>query len=145
VFLSGSTHDENIDLINEILQEEFKHEVLDISEKIIYSLANQYTSLEEHKHLIYYLYDDDKGVDINFKALSVDPWMQDDFAFVSLYNPSQQLRQGQPSLPTVAGFLRMEEENEPAKMFSLNDMLKVTFLELRRTLLGLTDKQEEFD
>lgn len=30
-------------------------------------------------------------------------------------------------------------------MFNLNDMVKVTFLELRRTLLSLTDKQEEFD
>jgi len=39
IFLSGENHDENIHLITEVIHEEYKHEVLEISEKILANLA----------------------------------------------------------------------------------------------------------
>lgn len=104
IFLSGTTIDENIQLVTEVLHNDFSHEVTEINENYFNELAQKYTK-EENKTLIFYLYDDVKGVDINFKALSVDPWMEDDFAFVSIHNPSDKLRDGE-NLPTVAGALR---------------------------------------
>lgn len=106
VFLTGENHAENIHLITELIHEEYKHEVLEISEKILNNLAHQYT-YEDNKNLVMYLYDDENGVDINYKALSQDSWLQDDFAFVSIYNPSEKLR-NEETLPSVAGYLKAQ-------------------------------------
>jgi hypothetical protein len=38
-----------------------------------------------------YFYDDAKGTNFVFKALSVDKWLVDDFAFFALANPSEKL------------------------------------------------------
>ena len=70
----------------------FDSQVKEVNEKLWYSLTGQYILDEtKPKHCIVYFYDDAKGTNFVFKALSVDKWLVDDFAFFALANPSEKL------------------------------------------------------
>jgi len=67
-----------------MVQSHFNHQVKEINEDYFNELAEKYSN-DYHQSVIFYLYDDKKGIDVNFLALSVDPWMQDDFAFAAIH------------------------------------------------------------
>ena len=62
--------------------------------------------MEEKKHVIIYLYK--KGsVSLHYKALSTMSLLQDNFAFVAIYDPSDDLVQGfgLKKLPAIIGVI----------------------------------------
>jgi hypothetical protein len=51
-------------------------------------------ALQEQKNIIYYMYDDDLGLGINFQILSKHPLFQDDCVFLAMYKPPLEMFQG---------------------------------------------------
>ena len=47
----------------------------------------------EPKHAVVYMYNDNEGANFLFKALSYDRWLQKDFVFMALSNPSDTMKQ----------------------------------------------------
>jgi len=39
-----------------------------------------------------YIYEDDKGASFDFRALSADRWLKDDFVFFAVDNPSDLIK-----------------------------------------------------
>ena len=57
------------------------------------SLSSYYTlEQEDPKFVICYLFDDGMGASLDFKALSADSLLQDDFIFMAVENPSSVMR-----------------------------------------------------
>ena len=72
------------------------------------SISTNY-AIEEKKNVLIYFYKDGQ-VSIHFKALSTSFLLQDDFAFVSLSDPSESLAQGLgiSTYPSLGGILKSE-------------------------------------
>lgn len=84
----------------EEMQSELTNNIKEInSEDLILRLAAQ--AAEEEKIFVIYMYDDDAGVDYTMQAVSMDPWLKDDFRFASLFKPSKQFLEDQPKLPLI--------------------------------------------
>jgi hypothetical protein len=73
-------------------------------------------AVEHKKHTLIYFFNDEH-VSLHFKAISALEWLQDDFLFVSVHNPSETLMKDYfiKSLPAIRGALApisSEEELE---------------------------------
>jgi hypothetical protein len=56
------------------------------------------------KFVICYLFDDDYGASLDFKALSADKYLQDDFIFMAVQHPSYALKADTiKQLPNLVG------------------------------------------
>jgi 2-hydroxy-3-keto-5-methylthiopentenyl-1-phosphate phosphatase len=71
-----------------------------------------------------YCYNDDKGIDMTLKAISLDPLIKDDFVIVGIHNPGPQVLQG-GIMPVIQGFFQTstgqqkvdkEEDTDPSAM-----------------------------
>ena len=77
--------DSNIDEIHEGID----HDVRETSEKIMMNVAQSY-ALESKKNVVFYFYQTGR-VSIHIKALSAMQILKDDFVFISVTEPSQDL------------------------------------------------------
>jgi hypothetical protein len=63
--------------------------VREISEKIFNNMAVS-AAVEEKKNVIVYFYNDDR-MSLHFKALSGIKYLHDDFVFMSIFDPSEEM------------------------------------------------------
>ena len=82
------------------------------------------------------MYEGGEGVDFTYKALSMDPHLQDDFVFMAVDDPGNEVRNGQ-ELPAITGMLTIDEENPMPRIFSFQGMTKVHYREVVHTLLQM--------
>lgn len=106
-------------------------------------------AVEHRKHTLIYFYSGDEDINIHFKAISSLEWLQDDFLFVSVRNPSQTLMKDYfiNKLPAIRGALAPLREGEEidieqVKQFQYGGPLD--FDEILFNLLKLTGKQDEY-
>lgn len=71
-----------------------------------------------------YCYNDDKGIDMTLKSLSLDPLIKDEFVIVGIHNPAENVLQG-GVMPVIQGFFQTstgqhkvdtEEDKDPNAM-----------------------------
>ena len=105
-------------------------------------------AVEHKKHTLIYFFNDEH-VSLHFKAISGLEWLQDDFFFVSVHNPSENLMKDYfiKSLPSIRGALaplssEEDVESDSVKQFQYGG--PVDFDEILFNLLKLTNKQEEY-
>lgn len=95
------TETDREDIMNEFLVEinaGIEHRVDPVDEAFIADLANN----NPQKVMVHYLFDDERGVSPMVQAVSTDPWIRDDFLFVSVKNPSDRILPGKvKSLPLI--------------------------------------------
>ena len=87
--------DENdiFDTVMQEIEDNFESDILQIASQAFSSVSNQYVSdVTNPRYVIAYLFDDDHGPNLDFKALSVDNLLKDDFVFLSISNPIEQIR-----------------------------------------------------
>ena len=65
--------------------------------------------------------DEEQTVDFTFKALSADPWLQEDIVFFAVDGPEEMLTQGFP-LPGVAGLMPIDDEHPEPRQFHLKGL-----------------------
>ncbi len=79
-----------------------------MTEQVYLQLSGVYTNDETNpKFVVCYIYQDDSGASFDFRALSVDRWLKDDFVFFAVDNPSDLIKThtgGQ--LPAITGIFR---------------------------------------
>jgi translation elongation factor EF-Tu-like GTPase len=80
---------EKIDAIIDEVHEGIDHDVRETSEKIMMNVASSY-ALEEKKTVVFYFYETGR-VSIHIKALSALPILKDEFVFMSVTQPSEDL------------------------------------------------------
>lgn len=62
---------------------------------------------DKTKYVLVYLFKDYKGINLDFKALSADIKLQNDFVFMAVENPSLQTRREfNDALPSMHGMFR---------------------------------------
>ena len=102
--------------IVEQMHENFVHEVREINERYVSNQAvNNAVELRKHTLILFF---DEPHISLQYKAISALEWLQDDFVFVSVRNPSQTLQKDYfiKKMPAVRGALaalREGEEVEP--------------------------------
>ncbi len=138
---------DDLDEIKERLMEEIQDslvtDVKDVSEKVYYSLAA--ANAKEGKTTVCYLYDDSDGVNFTFKALSADPYLQDDYVFMAVDGPSSEMR-GDATLPTIQGMMVIDEENPSPRIFNFAGMRAIHYPEVVKALLQMIpEKWEKFE
>lgn len=101
------------------MEDNFDHEVKNISEKVFYTTSRQITQ-KEGKHCLTWMYNDDNGIPFVYKALSMDPIMRDHFVLFAIDTPADtSLTSGCNSLPCMMGMLVIDEENPSPRIFNL--------------------------
>ena len=126
----------------EEVQSNFETDVKDVSEKVYYSIGAQ--NSRDGKVTVLYMYEDG-GVDFTFKALSTDPYLQDDFVFMALDGPSDSMK-AESVLPAITGMLFIDEENPTPRIFAFQGMVDVHYREVQHTLLKMfPEKLEAFE
>jgi hypothetical protein len=70
------------------------------------------------KYVVTYLFNDEVGPNLDFKALSVDAELKQDFSFFAIQNPSTTLAEPQ-NLPTIIGVMRENENYAAGSIFNL--------------------------
>jgi hypothetical protein len=81
--------DKNNKNLREIYDEvsaNFHHEIQDINPTMLNNFILN-NSKQLQRNIVYYMFNDEEGVSINFKALSGFDLFQDDTVFISLFNP----------------------------------------------------------
>lgn len=80
------------------------------------------------KTTIVYMYDgnEEQKVDFKYKALSSDPWLQDDFVFTAVDGPDDTLLGGNP-LPGVGGLMVKDEANPAPRQFHLSGLKEIHY------------------
>ena len=101
--------------IVEEIQSNYETNVANVSEKVYYSLAS--ANAKSGKTSILYMYDDEDGVNFTYKAVSADPFLDEDFVFYAIDSPSQSMRNNQP-LPGIQGMMVIDEENPAPRIFN---------------------------
>lgn len=71
--------------------------------------------------MITYIYNDEVGPNFDFKALSADPVLKDDFVFMAVDQPSKALQQDE-KLPGLVGRMRKTENYGAGSFFTFNGM-----------------------
>jgi hypothetical protein len=83
-------------------------------------------------------------VDFTFKAVSQDPWLQEDFMFMAVDDPSASLV-SDGAIPGIQGMLPINDENPTPRMFNFSGLLKVQYREVVNTLLKFyPEKYDDF-
>ena len=77
---------------------------------------------------------EEQTIDFKFKALSTDPWLQDDFVFMAVDGPEQMLTQGFP-LPAIAGLMIIDEDHPEPRQFHLKGLKEIHYNEIKRSFL----------
>ena len=93
---------------------------------------------DQPKYLICYLYSSDDGTEgpnLDFKALSLDEDLADEFSFVAIRDPSDQINTS-GELPTVIGVMKESDKYPEGSVFNLQGMQTVVFNELKATLFS---------
>ena len=84
---------DDLEVVKERLMDEIKDnmvtDVKDVSEKVYYQLGAQ--NARDGKITATYLYDGDDTVSFAFKVLSADPNLQDDYVFMAVDSPSDEI------------------------------------------------------
>ena len=83
---------------------------------------------------VLYYYDDEDGVDFKFRAVSADPYLQENFSFMALDGPSAGLV-GEGAVPGVQGMLMIDEENPSPRVFNFAGLSSIHYREVVNTLL----------
>ena len=78
--------------------------------------------------------EEEQTIDFKFKALSSDPWLQDDVVFFAVDGPEEMLTQGFP-LPGVAGLMPITEEHPEPRQFHLKGLKEIHYNEIKRSVL----------
>ena len=63
------------------------------------------------------MYEGDEEVDFTYKAVSADPYMQEDYVFMAIVDPAQSLR-NDATLPAIQGMMPINEENPTPRVFN---------------------------
>ena len=100
------------------LYENFETDVKDVSEKVYYQIGG--ANSRDGKITVVYMYASG-SVDFTFKALSAEPYLQDDFVFMGLDGPSEQMRNN-GILPAITGMLDVNEEFPTPRIFNFEGM-----------------------
>lgn len=105
-------------------------------------------AVEHKKHTLIYFFND-QHVSLHFKAISALEWLQDDFLFVSVNNPSENLMKDYyiNNLPSIRGALAPLSSEEDLEVDSVKQFQyggPIDFDEILFNLLKLSNKQEEF-
>ena len=129
----------------EQIHENFVHEVREINERYASNQAVN-NAVELRKHTLLYFFDDEQ-ISLQYKAVSALEWLQDDFVFLSIRNPSKTLLKDYfiGSLPAIRGALAPLHEGEDVepdqvKQFSYGG--KPEFEDILFNLKTLTGKQK---
>jgi len=72
------------------------------------------------KFVVAYLYEDDKGASFDFRALSSDKWLRDDFVFFAVDSPTMLREYVNGPLPAITGIFRQTESHPPGSAFHFN-------------------------
>ena len=136
---AGET-DEIYQAVMEEIRSNYETDVKDVSEKVYYSLGAQ--NSRDGKVTVLYMYEDDSGVNFTYKALSTDPHLRDDFVFMALDGPSDQIKNDQ-LMPAITGMLFIDEENPTPRIFNFQGMTDVDFMAIKRTLLQMFPEKLE--
>ncbi|CDW85441.1 UNKNOWN [Stylonychia lemnae] len=129
--------------IQEEIHDAIGHEIKEVSEKIFNNLAIS-SATEEKKNVIVYFYNDDK-IGLNFKALSAVKYLHDDFTFMSVYDPSEEMLKAFQiqKLPAVAGILKAEPDSTQARQFTYGGPL--IYQDMLQNLLKLENKEDDYN
>jgi len=98
------------------------------------------------KFVVCYIYEDDVGANFDFRALSADPWLKDDFVFFAVDNPSDLLKNPNGQLPAITGIFRQTETTPPGSAFYFNEQTEIDFLSTKLTLMSMVPGlREKYD
>ena len=133
-------------LIDEI-KTNFDSDVKQVTEQVYLKLSGAYTRDETNpKFVVAYLYDDDLGASFDFRALSTDRWLKDDFVFFAIDSPSNLMAHTNEKLPLITGIFRETEKHPPGSAFHFNGQTEIQFLSTKLTLMSLVPGlREKFD
>ena len=140
IFPKAGETDEVYQAVMEEIRTNYETDVMDVSEKVYYSLGAQ--NSRDGKVTVLYMYEDDSGVNFTYKALSTDPHLRDDFVFMALDGPSDQIKNDQ-IMPAITGMLFIDEENPTPRIFNFQGMTDVDFMAIKRTLLQMFPEKLE--
>ena len=137
IFLS-----KNLDDIMEEVHEAFDHDVRETSEKILTNIVSS-VAMEDRKNIVIYFYNEDR-VSLHIKALSTLPVLKDDYVFMSVSSPSQQLLETfqVKQLPNIAGVLAPSAE-DPTNMRQFAYGGSINFDEILMNLWRVLGKQDD--
>lgn len=130
--------------VMEEINEGIEHDVREISEKIFNNMAVS-AAVEEKKNVIVYFYSDDK-ISLHFKALSAVKYLHDDFVFMSIFEPSEQILEAFQvrQLPAVGGILKaIGDDATNARQFTYGG--PIVFDDLLKNLLHLEGKEDDYE
>ena len=134
---------EKLDAIIDEVHEGIDHDVRETSEKIMMNVASSY-ALEEKKTVVFYIYESGR-VSIHLKALSGLSILKDDFVFMSVTSPSEDMmKQFQiQKIPTIVGILPpTPDAPDSIRQFMYGG--SINFDEILANLLKLSGKEEEY-
>jgi hypothetical protein len=128
--------------VTEEMKAHYVTDVKEVSEKVYWSLSA--ANARDNKITILYMYDgqEQDGVEFAFKALSSDPYLQEDFIFMGLDGPSDQLSNNNP-LPAISGLLAINDENPAPRVFHFQGMTKIYYKEVQMQLLKMFPEKWE--
>lgn len=108
----GRGDDQDLMKVLQEIQESFVHQVSEVNERYMSTQAIN-NAVELRKHTLIYFFNEGP-VSLQFKAISALEWLQDDFLFVSVHEPSQALMREYyvDKLPAIRGALADEDEDE---------------------------------
>lgn len=86
VIPSGGDTEAVKETVLEELKSSLTTDVKDISEKVYYSLGG--ANSRDGKVTVLYMYEGGEEVDFTYKAISADPYLQDDYVFMAMDDPS---------------------------------------------------------
>jgi len=109
-------------------------DVKDVSEKVYYSLGAQ--NSKDGIVTVLFMYAGGTQIDFTYKAVSSDPFLQDDYVFMAIDDPSDSLRNDQ-SLPAISGMMPIDEENPTPRIFNFSGLQKVHYFEVIKALLSM--------
>jgi len=100
-------------------------------------LSNIYTQDETNpKFVVCYVYDDDTGASFDFRALSSDRWLKDDFVFFAVDSPTDLIKPYIGSqLPAITGIFRADGNHPAGSAFHFNGQTEIKFLSTKLTLI----------
>lgn len=91
------------------------------------------------KFVMTYLFNDPlKGASFDFKALSADPFLQDDYMFLAVENPSKMLTSSLQELPQILGKVRRGTVGtQEGNLFFFFNVTTTPYINLRNSLVNL--------
>ncbi len=109
--------------------------------------VNNAVELRKHTLILFF---DEPHISLQFKAVSALEWLQDDFVFIAVRNPSELLKKDYfiTKMPAVRGALasmKDDEDVEPDQVKQFQYGGKVDFDDILFNLKTLTGKQPDWE